>query len=240
MKRSMMGVLVAVAVVAVACAGSSGGGAPHFCYRSTHVDAGPACQCFSTEQTLSAADWATTSSCAEASRTFCCSNADANGQATRCSCFKSHCFRDSTGYCACGNGWDSGYSLINITDPGVEEVDSCSGPGITCCEGSGTGCWCAPDLRTDTCTRTSARNASFSVVSACSAAQFAQSACTGESKTSSCDTIAYRPPSSGGGGGTKECTTDGQCSSKCGDCYSCRSGSCKCGYRGTASKACIF
>lgn len=44
---------------------------------------------------------------------------------------------------------------------------------------------------------------------------------------------------SGGGGSTKECTSDGQCSSKCSSgCYECSSNSCSCGYQG--HDGCVF
>jgi hypothetical protein len=238
--------LVTVAAV-VACTSSEETGASQ---GQAHCAAGSrGCRCESSSFTLKE-DEAAETSCGAltiSGDVACCYDIDSDGFTTTCNCATYVCVQTPvTGSDECICGWSSYPS-----DREGEVVSTCSKTtkNSLCCEdvaenvfGTQNACSCN-GAYTDCATRPGYEKAS--TVTTCGVV--ARQCDSGMQSARSCDGLKWKPPappssssSSSSGGSKPECTSDSACSGKCSSsCYACRSGDCKCGYKGT-SGSCIY
>lgn len=174
--------------------------------------------------------------------TGCCYDLSSDGTTESCECSKYICLKDRKNEeCICG------YYKAIPSDATVVASCSKNATDSLCCEESsvlGTSNACSCNGAFSSCeTRPGYENAK--TVTTCGVVPRACDA--GKRSTRTCNGLEYRAPepsssstSSGGGSSKPECTSDSSCSGKCsGSCYACRSGDCKCGYKG-ASGSCLY
>lgn len=257
---AVVGIVIVAATVA--CSGSSGGTGAASASATAHCAIGSrSCRCESSSFSLEG-DEAPATSCAASSLTSpstesgdvqCCYDLDSDGFTTSCDCASYVCIEtEPTDECVCGwSRYESDRSGTVV--PTCKRSDAAPSVGTTprslCCEdvaenvtGTANACSCNGNYA-DCATRPGYEKAK--TVTSCGTV--ARTCGPGKRNATSCDGLKWKPEaqstsssSSSGSSSSPKCTSDSSCSGKCsGSCYACRSGDCKCGYKGT-SGSCIY
>jgi hypothetical protein len=240
----VLGMALAIAACSTSGGEAGGGGTAHCAAGSR------GCRCEASSFTLKE-DEGTATSCSASTISGdvqCCYDLDSDGYTTSCDCATYVCVQTpSTGTDECVCGWSSYPS-----DREGEVVSNCTKTtkNSLCCEQpatnvSGTSNACSCNGAYGDCENRPGY-AEAKTVTSCGVVT--RTCDSGKKPARTCDGLKWKPPqtstssssSSSSGGSKPECTSDSSCSGKCsGSCYACRSGDCKCGYKGV-SGSCIY